>query len=145
MNSFKKYMSEEDDIKDTLSKLPKGHSNLVKGFKVKFEPNNTLKGDKGHVGVVKTCPSKQITIASPWNYSRSFVLIHEIGHLVWNQFMTPELKDKWGDLIKANKDRKKEEPEEEQFAHAYAATYAKHPPMTHFDPTWVKFIKALPS
>lgn len=139
-------MKDDKDIKDALDKLPKSYQKLVKGFKIIFEPNSTLKGDAGHVGVIKTCPTPEIRLASPWHYPRSFVLYHEIGHIVWEKYVKgTELEKKWSKLVKLNKDRKKDEPDIENFCHAFGAYYSKHAPNTHDCEEWNQFIKDLPT
>ncbi len=137
-------MKDNEDVEKALAKLPKGHRELVKGFKVVFEPNNTLKGDKGHVGVIMTSPKRQIKVASPWNYGRGFCFLHEVGHLVWEKFMSDELRKKWKAICSRTKEKKKDEPPEELFCHAYANTYANQQIVIHTHPEWEKFIKNLP-
>lgn len=141
MKGFKKWVTEDDDVKATLAKIPKSHQKLVKGFKIVFEPRNTLEGDDGHVGMVINKPKKMIRIASPWNYGREFTLLHEVAHLVWAVFMTPELKKEWGAITKRTKDKKKDENEEELFCHSYANTYAKNKVTIHDHAEWDKFIR----
>jgi hypothetical protein len=72
--SFKQYLIKSEDsykeeIQKTLNKLPKNHAALIKGFKIDFGKENTLKNDPEHVGLVDLA-KKKITIASPWNYGR---------------------------------------------------------------------------
>ena len=145
MSEFKQYMKNNEDIENSLKKLPKGHRALVHGFKINLEPANTLKGDDGHVGVIMTDPHKEIRVASPWNYPREFAFLHEVGHLVYENFVRGEnLEKEWAEICKQNPHRKKDEPDEENFCHSYAAFYCKHPPVVHYHPAWRKFIKNLP-
>ena len=145
MLNFRLFVEKSGEVEESLKKLPKGHRDLVRGVAVQFEPSHTLKGDDDHVGVIMASPKKQIKIATPWNYSRSFVLYHEIGHLVWERFVrgTP-LEKEWERVAKQNKDRKKNEPPIENFCHAYGAYYSTHPPATHNHPAWREFIRELP-
>jgi hypothetical protein len=132
----------EEDIKQTLSKLPKGHQDLIKGYKFKFQPGNTLKGDNGHIGVTDE-EKKTITICAPWFYPREFTLCHELAHKVWAT-LSEKQKKKWADIIKKTKMEKKDrQNDEELFCHAYGATYVKHPPTTFAHETWINFIKSL--
>jgi hypothetical protein len=145
MAEFKQYMKNNDDIEESLKKIPKAHRALVHGFKINLEPTNTLHGDDGHVGVIMTDPHKEIRVASPWNYPREFAFLHEVGHLVYEKYVRgKDLEKEWSKIVKLNHGRKKEEPDEENFSHAYAAYYCKHPPVTHHNEEWRKFIKNLP-
>lgn len=146
MNGFKRFVTEDEDVSKTIAKLPKHHQGLVKGYKFLFEPGNTLRGDDGHVGVIVNQPKKVIRIAAPWNYGREFTVIHEVAHLVYEMYVkgTP-LEKEWATLAMSVKNRKKDENAEELFCHAYAASYCKHPPVIHYHPVWVRFIRDLPS
>lgn len=143
--SFKNFLlkeeleEEKNDIKNMLEKIPQKHANLVKNFKFKFQPGNTLKGDKSHVGYMSD-DHKEICVAAPWNYGREFTVLHEVGHKVWEQLLDNKSKEKWSLLIK--KYKKNENPEE-LFCMAYAATYSKHPPITYYKKDWINFIKKL--
>lgn len=139
-------MDEESDVEKTLSKLPKAHRELVKGFKITFEPGNTLKGDKGHVGVIQTDPKPEIRVASPWNYGREFTFLHEVGHLVYEKYVrgTP-LEKQWAAICKRTKNKKPGEPPEENFCHAYGNEYGKNQVVIHTHPEWSKFIRKLPT
>ena len=155
MESFKRFFLEaseqEKNIKDTLAKLPKNHSALIKGYKFKWEAGNTLKNDDEHVGIVNPV-KRTITIAAPWHYGRSFTLLHELAHLVWEHKMSKELKEQWDKLVKSNKQKQKEkiptkaksclnQNEEEIFCMTYATVYSQHTITTYNNPEWVKFIK----
>ncbi len=128
---------EEKNVVAMLKKLPKQHKALVKGFKFRYVPGNTLKGDEEHIGVID---KDKITVASPWNYGREFTTLHEIAHMVWEKLMTPELKKAWSKVVKRNPRRQKQN-DEELFCMAYACTYAKHKILVHYCPAWEDFIK----
>lgn len=146
MNTFKQFLAEseeKDDVKKLISKLPKSHQKLLNGFKFKFTNKHTLPKDSEHVGVIY---QDKITVASPWNYSRSFVVLHEIGHLIFEYKMTKELKKEWSELVKKyKKDLPKNDAlnqnNEEIFAMVYACCYAKHAVETFNHPEWIKFVK----
>jgi hypothetical protein len=139
---------EEENVKATISKLPKRHQKLLHGYKFKYTPRNTLKGDNDHIGYIH---KDKIVVAAPWNYSREMVTLHEIAHLVFEQLMNVNLKKEWSKLIAKTKNKQKndqhkrcqsalEQNDEEIFAMTYAATYAKHPPKTYINKDWQKFI-----
>lgn len=144
MKSFKDFVTEDEDVAKTIARLPMQCQKLVKGYKVQFEPHNTLKGDKGHVGMITNTPEKLIRIASPWRYGRQFTLLHEIGHLAYEAYIrgTP-LEKKWEKLAFSVENRKKDESAEELWCHSFAAVYCDHPPAIHYHPEWVRFIKNL--
>jgi len=147
MGDFKKFLSQEDknNIEKTLDKLPSHHKKLVKGYKFIFETESTLKNDKNHVGMIINHPQKIIRLAAPWLHSRSFVLLHEIAHLVYEAFVRgTKLEKKWQKIAMSTKNRKKNENAEELFCHAYGATYCDYPPIIHYHKNWIKFIKNLP-
>jgi hypothetical protein len=141
MKGFKKWITEDEDVKSTISKLPAKHQKLIKGYKIVFEPRNTLHGDEGHVGMVVNKPKKLIRVASPWNYGREFALIHEIAHLVYAVYMTPELKKEWEKITKKTKNKKKDENPEELWCHNYANYFAKNKIVIHTHPEWARFLK----
>ena len=128
---------EDKNVAAMLKKLPKKHAALMKGFKFRYVPGNTLKGDDEHIGLIK---GKTVTAAGPWNYGREFTTLHEVGHMVWEKLMTPELKKAWGKVAKKNP-RQNQDHDEENFCMAYAGVYTKHPPTTHSHPAWTDFIK----
>lgn len=144
---------EEENVKATISKLPKSHQKLLDGYKFKYTPGNTLKGDNDHIGYIH---NDKIVVAAPWNYSREMVTLHEIAHLVYEKLMNKKLKKEWSELVaKTNKQQKTDQhprnraglkqDDEEIFAMAYAATYAKHPPKTYLNKEWQNFmIKSIP-
>jgi len=143
MISFKDFLVSENqkDIEDTLKKIPSGHAKLIKSYKIKFQPGNTLKGDNDHVGYIDNDPD-EIVIAAPWHYGREFTMLHEIAHRVYER-LSPELRKKWKALVKVTKN-KPQQNVEELFCMTYAANYAKHPPTTYCIDSWLKFIKNLP-
>jgi Zn-dependent peptidase ImmA (M78 family) len=127
------------DIKKTLSKLPKNHYNLIKDYKIEFQPNNTLQGDSGYIGFIDE-EKKKIVIASPWNYGKEFTLLHEIGHAVWKYIVNKEDKKEWKEIAKNTKQKQKQN-NEELFCMAYANYYAKNKIEIHNHEKWNKFIK----
>lgn len=145
--NFKNFLTESEkgknleDVNKTLKKLPKKYRDLFKGFKFKFEADNTLNGDNKHVGLIDT-EKKTITIAAPWNYGREFTLLHEIGHLVWGRFLEDDLKKKWNTIVKNTKN-KMNDGFEELFCMAFANSLAKNKIGIHSHPKWEKFIKEL--
>ena len=154
MEGFKIFLEneEEKNVKSTISKLPKNHQKLLQGYKFTFTPRNTLKGDDDHVGYIH---KDKIVVAAPWNYSREFVTLHEISHLIIEKLLTKKLKKEWSDLLKRTKsDQIKiqhirnrnalSQNDEEILCMVYAATYAKHPPKTYLRKEWQDFIKKLP-
>lgn len=141
MKGFKEYVNEDDDVAKTIAKIPPHHQILVKGYRFEFEPGNTLKGDKGHVGLIMNKPERVIRIAAPWNYGREFTLLHEIAHLVHELYIkgTP-LEKEWAAICKATPDRKKDESPEELFCHGYACHFAKNKIAVHDHPEWHGFM-----
>jgi len=144
--NFKIYIENkinEKDTKDTLKKIPKSHADLVKDFKIIFQPNNTLKNDKEHVGLIDT-DKKTITIAAPWDYTREYTYLHEIAHLVWAVYTNDKLKKEWEAIVKSTKNKQKQSPEE-LFCMAYANHYANNKIEIHTHAKWEKFIKNFPN
>lgn len=133
---------EDENILHTLSKIPPSHANLVKGFTFKFQGGNTLDGDDEHIGYVQEDP-KIIVIAAPWVYSREYVILHEIAHLVWAKFVNSQLRKEWEQIVARTKNKQNQSPEE-LFCMAYASTYAKHKIIIHTHEEWLNFIKRLP-
>jgi hypothetical protein len=135
---------EKGDIKKTLSKLPPSHAALVKGYRWKFHPGNTLNGDDEHVGYVDDS-QKEIAVAGPWNYGREFTILHEIGHKVWDNFVknNPKLVRQWHHIVANTKNKQNQEPEE-LFCMAYANHFVKNKIVIHTHPEWDRFIEALP-
>lgn len=144
---FREYINEsadgQKDVKKTLGKIPRSHARLVDGYKFKFQPSNTLKGDDGHIGFIDE-KNKTITIASPWNYGREYTLLHEVGHAVWKYMLDDEAKSKWKSLLapvrKANK-KDLNQNDEEIFCMTYAQVYANNK-VTKFDhDSLIDFVK----
>ena len=117
VKSFKAFLKNDENnkLKALLEKLPVSHRNLLKKINIEFQNGHTIKGSKKFVG---SADNKEFKIAAPWFYAREFVVLHEIGHLVWDKILTDEQKIEWGKICK-NKS-------EESFCHAYANFYAKH-------------------
>ncbi len=148
MTGFKDYLEgqeEQEDIQKTLDRLPTSHRQLVKGYSLSFQGTNTINNDRAHVGMVTSYPKPSITIAAPWRYSREVTLLHEIGHLVWAQ-LSQDQKTVWADLVKKTpmKDSARQGGNvEELFSMIFAASYAKHPPVTYYKKNLIDFIKSL--
>lgn len=143
---FKKYIQNEEkkDIKKTLKKIPKKHFLVVKDYNIEFEPNNSLKGDKAHIGFIDE-ENKKIVISSPWNYGREYTLLHEIGHAVWKYIVTSEKKKLWKKLIKEekNKNNNLSQNSEEIFCMCYAQYYAKNKLVKYENEKLLKFISSI--
>ena len=150
MTGFRQFLETQaqEEVKDTLSKLPKAHQELAKGYKFKFEGGCTLSGSKENIGMINLNDPKNRTIhvAAPWNYGRQFAMLHEVGHLVYEKYMAgnASLKKKWQKIVDGTKKKKLDQPAEELFCHAYANTYCKNKVVIHHHPEWEKFIKDLP-
>lgn len=146
MRTFTQFLEQtkqqSKDVEDSLDKLPKSHRKLIKGYKIKWHHDNTLPGDEDHVGLLNP-ERKTITIAAPYNYSREHTLLHELGHMVWQNIMTPELVEKWKKIVKRTKDKPKQNAEE-LFCHAYSTYYCKNKNEKFNYPEWMEFIKDLP-
>jgi hypothetical protein len=141
---FKQFIeNEKKDVEQALEKLPLAHQKLAHGFELNLEPTHTLKGDGAHVGEIIIHPKKKsIRVSSPWNYGREFALFHEIGHLVWEFIIKGKPAQKeWEALCSKTKDKKKDEPPEELWCHAYANHFIKFPMVIHSHPEWTNFIK----
>jgi len=140
---FEQTKEQEDNIKKTLSKLPKKHSDLIKTYKIKWQCDNVLIGDDGHVGIVNPM-AKTITISAPYKYPREFTFLHELAHLVWEAFVAPfpKLVEKWEGIVKNTKNKMNQNAEE-LFCHAYANTYSSNKIVIHNHPEWEKFVKGL--
>lgn len=148
MMSFKKFFQndadeEKRDIAKLLAKIPPQHAALVQGYRWRFQGGNTLSGDDQHVGYMDS-QEKEICVAAPWHYARDFTVLHEIAHRVWEQFVqpNPQLVQQWKQIV-ANTKNRQEQPPEELFSMAYAATFAKNPPAIHLHKEWVDFIKRI--
>ena len=133
---------EEENIQQTLAKLPPSHSALVHGYSWHFDGGNTLDGDDQHVGCIDP-KNKTITIAAPWNYGREFTVLHEVGHQVWDHLLDPSFKHHWVGIVNNTQNKQNQSPEE-LFCMAYANYYAKNKIVIHDHPEWNRFIEALP-
>jgi hypothetical protein len=133
--------NENKDVNKTLRKLPKDHFDLIKKYKIQFEPNNTLKGDSDHIGFIDE-EKKKIKVAAPWRYGREFTLLHEIAHAVWKYKVSEEKKKEWSKIIKNTKNKQKQN-NEELFCMAYANYYSRHKVEIHNHEKWNNFIKSL--
>ena len=131
------------DLKKTLGKIPELHRKMASRYKFVFQPENELKGDKEHIGIIDN-EKKTITVAAPWNYGREYTVLHEIGHLVWNGLLDREGQKEWERIVKQTRDRQKGQNAEELFCMAYANAYANHQVVVHTHDEWEKFIKKLP-
>ncbi len=143
METFKEFYRQSEEqkanIKATLDKLPESHRKLIDGYKIKWHHDNTLQGDDGHVGIVN--PNKKtITIAAPWNYGREFTFLHEIGHKVFEAFMTDKLLDEWKKVVTKHKDRMKQNLEE-LWCMNYANYFVKNKIVAHTHPEWEAYMK----
>jgi hypothetical protein len=118
---------ETKDVKKTLSKIPDRHSDLVKDYSVSFQPGNGLKGDPKHIGYIDE-KNKTIVIAAPWNHSREYTLLHEVGHAVWKYLVSKDKKEEWKKLLARHKEDNDElnQEHEEMFCMLYAQFYAKN-------------------
>jgi hypothetical protein len=125
---FNEQKKQEIDISKTFAKLPKKHKELVKDYKIVFQPHNSLKGDDAHIGFIDE-KNKMITIAAPWNYGREYTLLHEIGHAVWKYLVSEEKKEEWKKILRKEKQKDKKSLDQEQeeiFCMVYAQYYAKN-------------------
>jgi hypothetical protein len=138
MDGFRTFLEseEQENVKTMISKLPKGHQKLLNGYKFKYTPGNTLKGDDEHIGYIH---KDKIVVAAPWNYGREFTTLHEIAHLVYEYLCDKKWKDEWKKVVKKNPDRQKQN-DEELFAMAYACHFAKHKIKVHDHPTWHNYM-----
>ena len=143
---------EEKNVNDLIASLPKGHRDLLDGYKFKYTGGNTLDGDNDHIGYIH---KNKIVVAAPWNYGRCFTTLHEIAHLVWEHLITPELRKKWSSIVKKTKknqiakfERKAQKDaldqgDEEIFCMSYAAHHSNHAPIIWINEEWDKFIESI--
>jgi hypothetical protein len=136
---FEQTEEQEKNIKATLAKLPKSHQALIKDYKIKWSCDNVLDGDDGHIGLVNP-HNKTITISAPYNYGREFTFLHEIGHKVFEKFMTKELLAKWTKILAKTKNKMKDNPEE-LWCMNYANHFAKNKIVIHNHPEWDAYMK----
>lgn len=128
---------EEKNVESTLKKIPQKHADLVRGFNLKFTPNNTLKNDKDHIGYIF---KKDIVVAAPYNYGREFTLLHEIAHMVWEKLISEKIKKEWNKVYKKYKKELNQNPEE-GFCMVYANFHVKHKLKTYDKHDLENFIK----
>lgn len=145
MESFIKYLSKEqkNDVLKTLEKIPNKFSNLIKPFEIEINSRHSLKKNKRYVAYVQTHPKPKIVISSPWHHSIEFSLLHELGHIVWNNFVKKDLKKEWKELVKNTKNKRTDESDEENFCHAFASMYSKYKYSIHDNESWKTFISKL--
>lgn len=124
MGIFLEYLSIRDKIKKTLNKIPTKHEQLVSDYSVKFVSNHCL--DKnGNVGEINLSGSKVIKLSSPWIYGREFVFLHEVAHLVYNNFIkNTKWENEWSKIYKINEKLKKQYSKEESFCMCYASFFS---------------------
>ena len=145
---FKNFILENEtnmkDVNETLKKIPKKHKNLLKGYKYIFQPDNTLKNDSDHIGLVQDGP-KTITLAAPWAYGREYTFLHEIGHIVWKHFVDKDLRSEWNEIVKKTKDLKQKDKQniQELFCMAYSSCYCTKPISSYNHDEWIKFVEKL--
>jgi len=147
-----KKSEEQSDIEKTLSKIPKSHRGLLRGYDFKLHSGNTLNGDDDHIGYMDA-EEEEIAVAAPWNYGREFATLHEIAHVVW-EHLGKDIKREWQKLVNKTKKKHNQKPHvqsdsldqsaEEIFCMCYANYYTKHKLATYSHPEWLKFIENLP-
>jgi putative salt-induced outer membrane protein YdiY len=144
--NFKFFIENEEksNLIKTLSRIPEKHKELINNFELSYKNRTTL--DKKNVGL--KC-GKKIQIASPWHYSKEFVTLHEVGHLVWEN-LGRDTKSDWEKLLKntikhqkktSNSKSSLNQSSEEIFCMAYACAYSKHPSNSFYNKKWIEFIK----
>lgn len=138
--NFKLFLEDKQDIKNTISKLPKDHIKLLNDLEIKYTCGNTLEFDEKHVGQIK---NNKMIISAPWNYSRQFTTLHEIAHIVWCKILTKNKKEEWEKIVSKTKLKTKEKNTEELFCMAYANYYSSHKLLTYDYYKWKEFIKSL--
>jgi len=142
---FKNFITENEknmkDTKATLASIPKKYAALIKGYKFIFQADNTLKGDKNHVGVIDD-GKKTITIAAPYNYGREFTILHELAHLVWMHCVTEKNKKVWHSAAKPHLNSLKDSSEE-IFCMVFANVFCKNPVTKFAIPALEKVVKKI--
>lgn len=145
---FKTFLENQENIKNVkeiIRKIPKRHADLIKDYKIVFEPDNTLKKDQKHIGFIDE-EKKTIRVAAPWNYGRGFTFLHEIAHAVWKYLVNDKQKKEWQSLIEKAKDKKEEglnQNEEEIFCMIYAQNYSKNRMSKFEHPELEKFVERI--
>jgi len=145
MQSFRKFLhrsEEEEDLNGMLEKIPQSHRDLVADYKFKLQGGNNLKDDGDHIGYMDS-GTEEIAVAAPWNYGREFALLHEVAHVVWENLVSDELRQKWQKIVNRTKEKQNQNAEE-LFCMAYANHFAKNKIVIHDHPEWHDFIKELP-
>lgn len=150
---FAKFLAESDilietrireETKEVINRLPKTFQNLLKGYKFKFYRNCTLFGSKDNIGMVhlNNEKKKEIHVAAPWNYSRSFALLHEIAHIIFEKYVldNKELKNNWQKIVDNTKN-KLNQSAEELWCHNFANYFSTHKVVFHTHPQWEKYMK----
>lgn len=127
---FKQYLSDEEkkDVRKTLEKIPKSHSDLVKDYEISFQSKNSLRGDDKHIGFIDE-KNRKIVVSAPWNYGREYTLLHEIGHAVWKYLVGEDKKREWKKTVakvRAKNKKELDQNDEEIFCMSYAQHYAKN-------------------
>lgn len=149
MNKFKDFIREDEDVQKTIKKLPKSIQNLVKGYEFRFFIGNTLPGDDGHVGMIVNKPKKVISISAPYYYCRELVVLHEIGHLVYEILIRNKpIEKEWKNLVKKHKkDMPKNtalnQDDEEIFCMVFGSAYTNHKIETFNNDNWVEFVRGI--
>lgn len=140
VEGFRNFLKGGDgDVAKTLAKVPLAHAELIKGYKIRWESGNTLKGDGQHIGVINP-KTRTITIASPWYYGREFTLLHELGHKVWEKFVDEGMRKEWQRIVRRTKD-KLPQNDEELFSMAYSNFFVKNKIAVHDHPEWGRFVE----
>lgn len=146
MTGFKAFLESqvEQEAKETVAKLPKTHAALLKGYKFKFENGCTLKGSDDNIGMIhlNDDKKKEIHVAAPWNYGRQFAFLHEIAHLVYQEWMHNNKKwqKEWKSITEKTK-HKLDQPPEELWCHCYSNHFSKNKIKIHDHPEWDAFMK----
>jgi hypothetical protein len=156
MNGFRNFLeaNANKEAKESLKKLPPKHRALIKGYKFKFETGCNLKGYPDAIGLIHldNPKNKMIQIAAGWRYGREFAMLHEIGHLVWNNLLSKEQKQTWHKIAQKTRPKiKKNDPavakqdDEEFFCHSYANYFVYNKVSKYDFDEWQKFIKKITS
>lgn len=142
--NFKNFVetSENKKINEVIKKIPKGHSNLIKQYKIKILDSSTLPDDNKSIGELDN-KNKTIKVASPWFYGKEHVLLHEIGHKVWENILSSDHKEEWKKILRNTKNKEKQNAEE-LFCQAYVQYYCSNKLKKYDYETWDNFIKNLP-
>ena len=152
MEGFRQFYESkvDNEVEESLKKLPAGHRALIKDYKFKFENGVNLKGYPDSIGVIHlgNTNKKLIKVAAPWRHSREFAMLHEVAHRIYEKIMTKKLRKEWSKLLKTvklHKDAAKEKNEEELFCHHYSQYYCVNKVIRYDHDKLDDFIKKLPS